>query len=419
MRECAHSVFPLACRQDLVELRRSVNEVNHFMSTLEQAIFISPSGHSTVGAMKALLPRVIEIRSRWTLASGTASAYLAMQTFLEHPDADVALGHLNAGIRDLQGNKVDGPGFASQVEKCVSVLLMSIVSSGGNFAEDRKTTRPKIDSALGIVSRTGAPTDMLTRAIAMLPMCSEACGMVQDMDRLQGLGDAHAQAAAELGESAWSAMAVAIDAVSGRRADCEELYNGAGGEEAQIWVAVKTQVDEVLEKAGAVKLIFAEAKSALHRDFIQQKLTNLRGIYKGMVDGTSWRSSLSDDSPLDGVLAHAAGTIAKQRGLKSRIERAISELRSALHDGGEISKRYSQPQDQSLLTECAQAIHIAQATMVEGIFVQLFKGSGAEVSPPNRGRLREEADFLAPQAVSTRLIHPALWEKVQSVLASE
>ena len=135
-----------------------------------------------------------------------------------------------------------------------------------------------------------------------------------------------------------------------------------------------------------------------------------------MADGTPWKRELTEESTFADALEKASTTLFRQKGLKGKLESALSDLMEAMKHGGE-TRAIPFMMKASMQEECDATLQFGKATLAEAMFLQLLKGNPEKPTSAVVGKIQSEATYLAQERVDTRLILSAVWTRVQKCLA--
>ena len=128
----------------------------------------------------------------------------------------------------------------------------------------------------------------------------------------------------------------------------------------------------------------------------------------GMLDGTGWLAELRDQPvgsiTLEQALELAAKTLFKQKGIKNKLSRAVSDL--AERAGQQATYGFTPPADLEKL--CDQAVARGKATLAQAAILQIFKGDIRAEKDATVAQLVVQTEAIHGDEVDTSLVFPCV-----------
>ena len=146
-------------------------------------------------------------------------------------------------------------------------------------------------------------------------------------------------------------------------------------------------------------------------------LASLEKVCQGDCDGKSWKDGLDEAASIDECITHAQSTLFKQKGLKNKIQGFITDVvECRSHGQHTMFELFGFEFSHADLRKVDATIAQARATLAEGLWLQLLKANPSNPDKVKRTKIKEEAEWIGTQKVSTRLICPPLWAHVQKFM---
>ena len=168
------------------------------------------------------------------------------------------------------------------------------------------------------------------------------------------------------------------------------------------------------EKAQACIVGFREAGTQVHHKQIEDAISNLSTLNKGMIKGGSWKEGLSEDSGWDDVARVATGVLFKQKGLKGMLEGAMRTARECFaFDALQPSLQFVMTDDHK--DQIESSLRLAQCTLSEAFVLQLVLSTSHLSSL--KSKFASELQLLGKAGVPRSQLHPAISAKMSEVVA--
>jgi hypothetical protein len=303
-------------------------------------------------------------------------------------------------------------------EKAVAawrVVLRQLMRLGAKLFDEPASQLDKMNLATCLAGKMSGQDDVVMRLSCVVKLLSAATPLASKAQQMQDVIEDVARSDDGGAEEAWYALSLVLDAFDERQEEGDKIITDSATEH-EVWLAVKEQCKGVFSVAKAQADAFVDGHGKIRMQEIEDKRSILHQLASGMADGTPWKHELTEESTFAEALEKASTTLFRQKGLKGKLESALSDLMEAMKHGGE-TRAIPFMIEADMKEECDATLQFGKATLAEAMFLQLLKGNPEKPSPAVVGKIQSEANYLAQERVDTRLLLSAVWTRVQKCLA--